>query len=152
MNSQHILTPEGLKKVKQELEELKSKRSSIIERIAKAKEMGDLTENAEYHAAREEQSFNEGRIQELEFILKNSKVVTVDTASDYVTLGSTVNVEDEKQKITYSIVGSNEASIKENKISIDSPMAKALLGKKVGEECEVEAPSGIKKYKIISIM
>lgn len=130
--NRHILTPEGVKKIKCELQELKAKRKPIIGRIARAKELGDLSENAEYQAAREEQSFNEGRIRELEFILADAQIVTPTISTGAVSLGSIVTLVRGNQKISYHVVGFNEASIKENKISIDSPIARAMLGKKGG--------------------
>ena len=149
--SKNILTPEGAKKITREISELTAKRKVISEKIAKAKDHGDLSENAEYHDAREEQGFNEGRIQELKAILADAKVVNNTTSSDTVSLGSTVTVRHSNTHVHYRIVGSHEASPRENKISIDSPMVQAMLGKKVHETFEVHAPSGKKQYTILHI-
>ena len=148
---QTILTPEGAEKIKSELSALKTKRKEIIEKISRAKEQGDLSENAEYHTAREEQSFNEGRIQELERIFLTARVVSKGASTGKVSLGSKVTLSDGAQKIDYTIVGSHEASIKEGKISIDSPLAQALLGKEANTAVEFESPSGSKRYKILEV-
>ena len=151
MTANPILTPEGKKKLKAELSELSEKRKAIIDRIAKAKELGDLSENAEYHAAREEQAFNEGKIQELEHTLKTANVVEKVSSSDTVQLGATVTVSFEEKTIAYTIVGTNESSVQEKKIAIDSPVAKALIGRQVGDSINISLPSGVKNYKVISI-
>lgn len=151
MSNEPILTPTGKIKLETELTELLEKRKGIIERISRAKEQGDLSENAEYHAAREEQAFNEGRIQEIEHTLKTAKVVESSTASDTVQLGNTVTVSFEDKTVAYTIVGTNESSVQEKKIAIDSPVAKALVGKQIGEEINISLPAGTKTYKIISI-
>lgn len=146
-----ILTPEGAEKIKNELDALKVKRKDIIEKIARAKEQGDLSENAEYHTAREEQSFNEGRIQELEALLLRARIVTTEGKTDVVGLGSTVQLTNSSEEVRYTIVGAHEASIRDGRISIDSPLAKALIGKKARETVEFESPSGPKRYTIIAI-
>jgi transcription elongation factor GreA len=151
MTHKIILTSEGKKILEEELLELLVKRKDIIDKISRAKEQGDLSENAEYHAAREEQGFNEGRIQEIEHTLKIAEIVTSKAGSSTVQLGSSVTVTSNNDESTYTIVGSNETSIEENKISIESPVAKALLQKNVGDTAQVELPSGLKHFVIKSI-
>ena len=150
------ITAKGAERLKLELKELKSvKRPAIIEAIATAREHGDLKENAEYHAAREEQSFTEGRIAELESSLSNSQVIDITqiNQSGRVVFGCTVDlieVESEAE-VTYQIVGDIEADISENRIAISSPIARALIGKEEGEEAIVEAPGGTREYEITTI-
>ena len=137
----------------EELAQLKSvKRKEIIEKLDYAKSLGDLSENAEYHQAREEQGKLEDRIRELEAILK-SAVVVEKHSSSLVEIGATVTIqkEEKKKKKTYQIVGSQEADMLTNKISNNSPLGQALYGKKKGEIAEVVTPKGITKYKIVSI-
>lgn len=137
--------------MEQEIFKLKSKRKVIIERIARAKELGDLKENADYHDARDEQGFNEAHIQELEAVLRTATIVEKKSSGDIVELGSTVTLESDGVKKVYTITGSNEASPEENKLSIESPLVSAMLNKKKGDDFEFEAPSGIKKFTIMSI-
>lgn len=150
------LTVKGAEKLRAELEELKSVvRPRIIAAIASAREHGDLKENAEYHAAREQQSFAEGRIAEIEGKLSNAQVIDVTKldAQGKVVFGATVTIEDleaEKQT-TYQIVGEDEANIKEGRISISSPIARALIGREEGDVATVKAPAGNVEYEIISI-
>ena len=150
------ITATGAERLKLELKELKSvKRPAIIEAIATAREHGDLKENAEYHAAREEQSFTEGRIAELESSLSNSQVIDITqiNQSGRVVFGCTVElieVESESE-VTYQIVGDIEADISENRIAISSPIARALIGKEEGEEAIVEAPGGTREYEITAV-
>src|SRR6185369_1842509 len=142
------LTAEGLQALKDELQELTtSKRVEIAERLKEAKADGDLSENAMYDAARDEQSFVEGRISEIEHILKHAVVIAHKGGSS-VSLGSKVHVELEEGEAEYVIVGSTEANPDEGKISDQSPIGKALLGKKTGDEVEVEVPSGKMVYRI----
>ncbi|MBT4121777.1 transcription elongation factor GreA [bacterium] len=143
-----VLTPEGKGKLKKELAFLKGeKRLEIKKRIELAKEHGDLSENAEYHDAREEQSFSEGRILEIENILKTA--VTPDTTSTSgIKVSDKVTLEIDGTEIIYTIVGSHESKPEENLISCDSPMGEALLGHNEGEEVEIELPKGIVKYLI----
>jgi transcription elongation factor GreA len=142
------LTAEGLQALKDELHELTiNKRGEIAERLKEAKADGDLSENAMYDAARDEQSFVEGRISEIEHILKHA-VVIAHKSTGSVALGSTVHVELEEGEQQYVIVGSTEANPDEGKISDQSPIGKALLGKKPGDEVEVEVPSGKITYRI----
>ncbi|MCP4389536.1 MAG: transcription elongation factor GreA [Gammaproteobacteria bacterium] len=150
------LTAAGAEKLKLELKELKSvKRPAIIEAIAVARDHGDLKENAEYHAAREEQSFTEGRIAELESTLSNSQIIDITqiNASGRVVFGCTVELLDvaTDNEVTYQIVGDIEADINENRIAISSPIARALIGKEEGEEAVVDAPSGTMEYVITGV-
>lgn len=145
------LTEEGLAELAAELEELVSRRTEIADRIATARDFGDLRENAEYDAARSEQTMVETRIAEIEDIMQNVDVIT--GGHNVVCLGSTVNLErvDDKKKFIYSIVGSVEANPSEGKISNESPMGEALLNKKAGDVVEVQTPRGAVKYKIASL-
>ncbi len=150
------ITAAGAERLKLELKELKSvKRPAIIEAIATARDHGDLKENAEYHAAREEQSFTEGRIAELESALSNSQIIDVTqlNASERVVFGCTVELLDvaTDNEVTYQIVGDIEADINENRIAISSPIARALIGKEEGEEAVVDAPSGTMEYIITAV-
>ena len=141
-----ILTPEGLRKIEDELEHLKSvKRKEIAERIKQAKEFGDLMENSEYEDAKNEQAFTEGRILTLEGMLRNAKVINNhDVRSDVVTVGSTVLLTDESgEDLTYTIVGSAEADPGNDKISNESPVGRALLGKRKGQTVKVVATAGM---------
>lgn len=152
MSKKYLLTAEGLEKLNKELKELvETKRKEIIERIREAAAHGDLSENADYAQAREEQSFIEGRIQEIEDIIKNAEIITTNGHGSSVTIGSTVTVTTSDQKKAYTIVGSNEANPKEGKISNESTVGKALLGRKVGEKFRVQTPAGEIDYEIISI-
>ena len=150
------LTIVGAKKLQEELHELKTVvRPRIIESIATAREHGDLKENAEYHAAREQQSFAEGRIGEIEGKLSNAQIIDVTSidANGKVVFGATVEIEDieSEKKVTYQIVGEDEANIKEGRISIGSPIARALIGKEEEDVVTVNAPGGSKEYEILSI-
>ncbi|PIY97008.1 MAG: transcription elongation factor GreA [Candidatus Kerfeldbacteria bacterium CG_4_10_14_0_8_um_filter_42_10] len=147
-----FITKEGLAKLKKDLEYLKTeKRKEIAERIREAKELGDLSENAEYTEAKEEQAFVEGKIIELEYVIKNSQVIESDKKSDCVRVGSKIKLESENNKIEYIIVGSNESDPGKGKISNESPLGRAFLNKKIGEEVIVEVPQGAKKFKILGI-
>ncbi|MBN1378572.1 MAG: transcription elongation factor GreA [Gammaproteobacteria bacterium] len=150
------LTVEGAEKMRAELEQRKFKdRPRITEAIAVARAHGDLRENAEYHAAREEQSFNEGRIKELEAKLSNAQIIDVTkvNANGKIIFGATVDlIEVESgEEVTYKIVGEDEADIKLGFISVTSPIARALIGKQVDDVAVVQAPSGAKEYEIIDI-
>lgn len=147
------LTEEGFEKLKAELLGLTTtKRKEIAQKIKTAKEFGDLSENAEYTEAKEEQSFVEGRIAELEHILKNAKVVSnTGEKADTVDVGCTVQVHLEGNSYKYRIVGSAEADPEKGHISHESPIGKALIGKKVGDEVEVDVPAGKIKYIIKKI-
>ncbi|MBU2885759.1 transcription elongation factor GreA [Gilvimarinus agarilyticus] len=154
--TKYPMTVEGADALRAELEELKKvQRPRIIEAIAEAREHGDLKENAEYHAAREQQSFCEGRIQEIEGKLADSQVIDVKSIphTGKVIFGTTVaivNVETDEEK-TYRIVGDDEADVKQNKISISSPIARALIGKEEGDVVLVKTPGGDVEYEIDSV-
>lgn len=150
--SESYISQEGLEKIKAELNQLKSiERPDVIDRIAKARDLGDLSENAEYHDAREKQSFIEGKIQELESIIKNA-VIIESKKSDTVQIGSTVHAScDNGMKIKYQIVGHSEASPADGRISHESPLGKAFLGKGIGHEFELKIPAGIMKCQIDKI-
>ncbi len=150
------LTVKGAEKLRAELDELKNvKRPQIIEAIATARAHGDLKENAEYHAAREQQSFAEGRIKEIEGKLSNAEVIDVTkvNANGRVVFGTTVVLADEDSgdEVTYKIVGEDEADIKQNMISITSPVARAMIGKEEGDPITVEAPGGNTNYEIVEV-
>jgi len=149
------MTGPGLQRLEDELRQLRGEeRPAIIRAIAEARAHGDLSENAEYHAARERQSFIEGRIQELEEIIGAAEVIDPSTLSgDHVKFGAHVWLVDEEteKESTYQIVGVHEADIKVARLSISSPLAKALIGKKVGESVSVPAPGGDRSYEILGI-
>lgn len=145
------LTKRGRDKLVEELENLKKvKRPAVVERIKRARDYGDLSENAEYEDARNEQSFVEGRIQELEHIIKYAEV-SEKSGGGKVALGSQVTVEIDKEKFTYEIVGSTEADPMSGKISSDSPIGSAILGKGIGEKILAQTPSGEIKLTIVSV-
>jgi len=147
-----ILTQEGLEKLKKEYKELiEVKRKDIVDRIAKARAEGDLSENGAYHAAKEEQAFIEGRIEELDEILKNALVEVSNGKDGLVRVGCLVRVKIEGSEEEFSIVGAPEANPMEKKISHESPLGSALIGKKVGDVVEVEAPVGKITYEILSV-
>ncbi|MBI2097146.1 MAG: transcription elongation factor GreA [Candidatus Sungbacteria bacterium] len=147
------LSPEGLEKLKNELNELKTTtRKDIAERIESAKALGDLSENAEYQEAKDAQSQNEARIAELEDILREAVLISENHRTDIVDIGSTVMVEaGDAAKVSYTIVGSEEADPLGGKISNESPLGKAFLGKKIGEQVSVRTPGGVQDYTIRSI-
>jgi len=146
------LTKQGFENLKKELEELKSiKRPQAVDRLSKARSMGDLSENSEYSAAKEELAFVEGKIQEIEEILKNAEIVEINNNSNTVQLGSSVIVEINGKKEKFEIVGEFEADPLNKKLSHTSPIGQALTGKKVGDWVEVEVPAGKIKYKIVEI-
>lgn len=152
MSKKYLLTKEGLEKLNEELKVLiNEKRKEVIERIREAAAHGDLSENADYAQAREEQSFIEGRIQEIEDTIKNAEIINTNTHRSAVTIGSTVHVKTSDQEKSYTIVGSNEANPKEGKISNESLVGKALLGRKVGEKFKVTTPAGDMAYEITAI-
>jgi transcription elongation factor GreA len=150
-----ILTPEGHKKLKQQIEYLSNeKRREVAERIKTAREFGDIAENAEYDDAKNEQALLEHRIAQLEERLRNARVITKkEISKDVVSIGSRVKLRDvdAKETIEYRIVGSAEANPMENKLSNESPVGKAIIGKKKGETVEVTAPRGTLKFKIMDI-
>jgi transcription elongation factor GreA len=156
MSAKTPLTVKGAELLRAELHELKTvQRPAIINAIAEARSHGDLSENAEYAAAKERQSFIEGRIAEVESKISNAQVIdpaTIDTDGRCV-FGATVDLEDVSggEAVTYQIVGDDEADIKLGKISISSPIARALIGKYAGDIAEVQAPGGVREYEIIDI-
>lgn len=149
------MTASGLHRLEEELRHLRSKeRPAIIRQISEARSHGDLSENAEYHAARERQSFIEGRIAELEEIVAAAEVIDPSGLSgDQVKFGAQVRLVDEEteKESTYQIVGVHEADIKSGRLSVSSPLAKALIGKKVGDSVSVPAPGGDKSYEILDV-
>lgn len=145
----------GFKRLEEELLDLKSvQRPKVIADIATAREHGDLSENAEYHAAREQQSFIEGRIRELDFVLGCANVIDPKTLSgDSVKFGATVSIvdEDTEAEETYQIVGDYEANTEEGRLSISAPVAKALIGKSEGDSVSVSTPKGVRDYEIVKV-
>jgi len=149
----HYLTAEGAARLKTELEELKGpKREELAARLRSAIQMGDLSENADYHKAKEDQAFLEGRIQELEYLLKNAVIIEKNANQEVVSLGSHVTIQEEDwPPETYHLVGPTEADPSNGKISYESPIGKALLDHKAGETVEVETPGGKIRFKILKI-
>ena len=150
------LTVAGAEKLRTELHRLKTvERPNVIAAIAEARSHGDLSENAEYEAAKDRQGFIEGRIMEVESKLANAQIIdpTLLDADGRCVFGATVELEDldSGQVVTYQIVGDDEADIKENKISISSPIARALIGKYAGDIAEVQAPGGVREYEILDV-
>jgi len=149
------MTSEGYQRLEEELRHLKlNERPAIIRAIAEAREHGDLSENAEYHAARERQSFIEGRVAELEDKIARAEVIDVTKLSGkQVMFGATITVvdEDTDEKNSYQIVGPDEADVKAKRLSITSPLARAVIGKKVGDTVEVTTPNGSKSYEIVKV-
>jgi transcription elongation factor GreA len=149
------MTPGGFAKLKEELRwRQQEERQRIIEAISEARAHGDLSENAEYHAAKEAQSLNEGRISELEDLVARAEVIDISKLSgSKIKFGATVQLVDEEteEKKTYQIVGDQEADVKAGRISISSPIARALIGKEVGDSIEVNAPGGPRGYEIVEV-
>jgi transcription elongation factor GreA len=150
------LTLKGAERLRVELRKLKGEdRPRIIQAIAEARAHGDLSENAEYHAAREQQSFAEGRIKDIEAHLSNSEIidVTLVSAGDRVVFGATVDLEEDEggAKVIYQIVGDAEADIRSGLISVSSPIARALVGKSIGDVVDVVAPNGTRSYEIMGV-
>lgn len=148
------ITPAGFKTADEELKILKSvERPAIIKAIAEAREHGDLSENAEYHSAREKQSHIEGRIKELEAIISKAEVIDVKKLSGNIKFGATVELVDEETDAekTYQIVGEFEANIEKGLLNINSPIARALIGKEEGDSVDVRTPGGLKSYEILSV-
>ena len=150
------LTTTGARRLRDELEHLKSvKRPAVINAIAEARAHGDLKENAEYHAAREQQGFIEGRIQQLEYTLSHCQLIDVETlnAGTRVVFGATVELAETESgdEVTYQIVGDLESDIKQGLISVSSPIARALIGKHEGDTITIEAPGGQREYDIIAV-
>ena len=150
------LTQRGFEKLKQELQQLKSvERHAVIQAISEARAQGDLSENAEYEAAKDKQGFIEGRIKELDSKLAAAQVIDPSTldAGGKVVFGSTVDLHDEASgtKVTYQIVGDDEADLKLGLVSISSPIARALIGKEAGDTAEVQAPGGLRHWEIMDV-
>jgi transcription elongation factor GreA len=150
------ITLRGAEALRNELRKLKSEdRPNVIRAIAEARAHGDLSENAEYHAAREQQGFIEGRIQELEGKLSSAEIIDVTSMepTGKVIFGSTIDLEDEDSgaKVTYQIVGEDEADIRAGRISVGSPIARALVGKSEGDAVQVSTPGGQRSYEIIAV-
>lgn len=150
------LTLKGAERLRAELKRLKGvDRPRVIQAIAEARSHGDLSENAEYHAAREQQSFIEGRVKDLEAHLSNSEIIDVTSISvgDKVVFGATVDLEDQEDgnQVVYQIVGDAEADIKNGWISVSSPIARALVGKSEGDIVDVVAPNGVRSYEIMAV-
>ncbi len=154
MTQPNYLTPEGEAKLQAELQDLKgAKREELSQRLRSAIQMGDLSENADYHKAKEDQGFLEGRIQELEAILRNAVIIEKSSGQqDYVFIGSHVTIQEgNDEPETYHLVGPTEADPRKGRISHESPIGRALMNKKVGEIAEADAPSGKIKFKILKI-
>ena len=149
------ITSEGLIKIKKELEELKNfKRPKIIEAIAEARGHGDLSENAEYQYAKEQQSLIEGKIADLENTISHAEVIDIkEVSGEEIKFGATVKIQDNTtgKKSTYNIVGEYESDIENKKLSVNSPLARGLIGKVKNEVVEINSPKGLKTYKIISV-
>lgn len=151
------MTVAGAERLREELQQLKTDaRPKVIDAIADARAHGDLKENAEYHAAREQQSFIEGRIQDIEYKLSNSQIIDISKLqqSGRVVFGVTVVLLDldSEEELRYQIVGEDEADIKQQRISSASPIAKALIGKEEGDEVDVQTPGGLKSYEIVKVL
>jgi transcription elongation factor GreA len=155
--NKYPLTVVGAEKLRAELQHLKSvERPSVIQAIAEARAQGDLSENAEYDAAKEKQGFVEGRIADLEGKLSNAQIIDPTTldADGRIVFGATVVLEDIENgdTVTYQIVGDDEANIKEGKISVSSPIARALIGKHVDDTVDVQAPGGVRQYEVLDVL
>ena len=151
MNKKYQITDSGRKELERELEELKSRRGEIAEKIAEARSFGDLSENAEYDAAREEQGLLETRVIEIEDILQHASIIKAADAT-VVGLGSAVELKNSDKTVTYTVVGPVEADPMEGKISDESPIGQALMGKKVGDEVTISTPKGEIVYTISSLL
>lgn len=151
MNKDYHLTQAGLDELKSELEELKIRRIDVAEKLKEAKDQGDLSENSDWANAQDEFKFVEGRVNEIEHIIQNVKIITDSKKTDKVRLGSTVYLEQGNKKAEYSVVGSLESDPQSGKISDESPIGKALLGKAVGEMVDIVVPAGTTRYKIVKI-
>lgn len=149
------MTALGYQRLEKELKQLKSsERPAVIAAISEARAHGDLKENAEYHAAKEKQSFIEGRIQELEAVISRAEIIDVTAMTgEVIRFGATVTVvdEDTEEKITYQIVGDYEADIRRNLISTSAPIGRALIGKKIGTSVEVATPKGTRFYEVLQV-
>lgn len=150
MKKVYQITEDGKKELELELDELKGQRGDIADKIAAARDFGDLTENAEYDAAREEQGLVETRIAEIEDILLNASIITASSSSK-VSLGSKVELKTDEKTVTYTVVGPVEADPLEGKISNESPIGSQLMGKRVGDQVSIKTPKGVTVYEVISI-
>ncbi len=151
MPKETLLTQAGLEKLKLQLKELKERRKTVAERIKIAREYGDLSENSEYDDARNEQSFVEGKIQDLEEMIKNARVVAKSAANDKIEMGSTVTLKNADDTFSYEIVGANESDPLHGKISAESPMGFSLIGKAKGEKVDITTPNGTTTYEIVEV-
>jgi transcription elongation factor GreA len=154
--TRYPMTVEGAEKLREELDRLKKvERPRVVAAIAEAREHGDLKENAEYHAAREEQGFIEGRVMEIEGKLSNCQIIDITKIphSGKVIFGTTLDLldVDTDKELTYKIVGDDEADIKQGKLSVNSPIARGLIGKMEGDEVQIETPGGVKCYEILEV-
>ena len=148
------MTVSGYSNLDKELKKLRSsERPAIIKAIAEAREHGDLSENAEYHSAREKQSFIEGRIKELESLIGLAEIIDISKLSGPIKFGATVTLidEDTENEITYKFVGEFEADLERNLLNIKSPLARALIGKDVGDSVDVKTPGGLKSYEVLKV-
>lgn len=151
------LTTDGAAQLKKDLAQMKTvDRPEIVQAIAEARAHGDLKENAEYHAAREQQGFLEGKISRIESVLSNAQIIDIKTLTDTgkVIFGTTVTIVDinDDSESTYKIVGDIEADISQNKISVNSPIARALIGKEAGDEMKIQVPAGMKEMEILKVV
>lgn len=151
MKKQFHMTKDGIKELQDELDSLVARRVEIAEAIKTAREQGDLTENAEYHAAKDDQEKTEARITELEHILANTEVITKPRSDGKVVLGSTVKLKGDSGSKAFTVVGTVEADPLEGKVSDESPIGQALLGKGVGDKVEIVTPADTKTYKVVEI-
>lgn len=153
MTEPTYLTAEGLEKIKAELKELTGERRiELAARLRSAIQMGDLSENADYHKAKEDQAFLEGRIQELEYLVRNAVVIEKNANRDIVSVGDTITIQEENYPAeTYHMVGPKEADPRNGRISHESPIGRAVMGHRVGDVVEVETPQGKIKFKILKI-
>ena len=150
VNQKIELTQEGYDEIVSELDDLKAKHQPAVDRVAMARSYGDLSENSEYHAAREDLSFLDARIEELETVLSQAKVIKHHSQSS-IKVGSKVTLKHSSKKIDYQIVTAWEANPVENKISSESPLGKALIGKKVGEKLTIQVPAGPQEYEVLKV-
>jgi transcription elongation factor GreA len=154
MSNGEAITPEGMEALKAELDRLEGDaRRDIAQRIKVARELGDLSENAEYHIAKEDQAHLETKIARLNERLRNARVVEAPVHSDVVVFGTTVTVADEESgsEATWTLVGPTEANVGEGKLSAESPMAKALMGRKAGDAVEVQTPRGVRRQRVVRV-
>jgi len=149
---EQFITPEGLEKLKQELNELRTvRRPELIQRIQDAKELGDLSENADYQSAKDEQGFIEGKIMELEDLVKNAVIVKRAKSNGKVGIGSEVKITSGSMEFQYTITGSNESDPLSGKISNESPLGQAIMDRSVGDEFSIRTPNGEMRYKILEV-